>query len=218
MMRWIYVCIIATVFVWLAVLPRSGEAMQAGIAQAVAQEAHVPNSVAGILLRNRLYDTIFEVFVFTLAVLGVQYAFSLHGTEEEIFYMHDPTMVILARIGAMVSALVFLELALRGHLAPGGGFAAGVAGGSAIGLVALTGNVHALHAFYRRRHIASIEKAIVLLVLVLAVAFLAFPDAQLGGRLVGALAIVMLNMLIATKVALGSWTIVLLFIRHRGLL
>jgi len=218
MMRWIYVCIIAIVFIRLAVLPQSGEAMQTGIAQTVAQEAHVPNSVAGILLRNRMYDTIFEVFVFTLAVLGVQYAFSLHGTEEEIFYMNDPTMVILARIGAMVSALIFLELALRGHLAPGGGFAAGVAAGSAIGLVALTGNVNTLHAFYQRRHIATVEKALVLLVLVLAVVFLGFPDAQPGGRPVSPVAIIMLNMLIAAKVAIGSWTIVLLFIRHRGLL
>ncbi|WP_372808204.1 MnhB domain-containing protein, partial [Pontiella sp.] len=169
-------------------------------------------------LRNRLYDTIFEVFVFTLAVLGVQYAFSFHSTEGDIFHINDPTMVILARIAAMVSALIFLELALRGHLAPGGGFAAGVAGGSAIGLVALTGNVHALYDFYQRRHIATVEKAIVLLILLVAVAFLCVPDAQLAGQPISVAAIVLLNILIASKVAIGSWTIVLLFIRHRGLL
>jgi multicomponent Na+:H+ antiporter subunit B len=219
MMRWAYAILITIVFIRLAVVaPPAGEAMQTGIAEIVAKEAHIPNSVAGILLRNRLYDTIFEVFVFTLAVLGVQYAFSLHSTEGDIFYMNDPTMVILARIAAMVSALVFLELALRGHLAPGGGFAAGVAGGSAIGLVALTGNVHALYGFYQRHHIATVEKGIVLLILVIAVAFLCFPDAQLAGHPVSAAAIVALNILIATKVAIGSWTIVLLFIRHRGLL
>lgn len=219
MMRWVYVCIISIVFIRLAVLPPpAGEAMQTGIAEMVVQEAHVPNSVAGILLRNRLYDTLFEVFVFTLAVLGVQYAFSMHSTEKDVFYMQDPTMVILARIAAMVSALIFLELALRGHLAPGGGFAAGVAGGSAIGLVTLTGNVDSLYAFYQRRHIATVEKFIVLLILVFGVAFLLYPDALLFGRPVSAAAIIMLNILIATKVAIGSWTIVLLFIRHRGLL
>ena len=218
-MRWIYILIIAVVFVRLAIVaPPEGDSMQQGIAEVVAMETHVPNSVSGILLHNRLYDTLFEVFVFTLAVLGVQYAFSLHDKEVDIFYMRDATMVILARIGAMVSALIFLELALRGHLAPGGGFAAGVAGGSAIGLVTLTGNVHALYDFYKRWHIATIEKCIVLAILVFALCFLLLPGATLAGRPLSVPAIILLNVLIAIKVAIGSWTIVLLFIRHRGLL
>ena len=41
---------------------------------------------------------------------------------------------MLARLGATIAALVSIELMLRGHLSPGGGFAAGVAGGTAIGL------------------------------------------------------------------------------------
>ena len=217
-MRWVYIIIILMVFSRLAVLPVPGTSMQTGIAEKVALEAHVPNSVSGILLRNRLYDTLFEVFVFTLAVLGVQYAFSLHHTEKDVYYLRDATMVILARIGAMVSALLFLELAVRGHLAPGGGFAAGVAGGSAIGLVALTDNVHTIYASYQRWHIASVEKSIVLLILLVAVVFLMFPDRNLVGVSVSAMVIPLLNMLIAAKVAIGSWTIVLLFIRHRGLL
>lgn len=217
-MRWIYVIIISLVFLRLAVLPKSGGSMEVGIAEKISIEAHVPNSVSGILLRNRLYDTIFEVFVFTLAVLGVQYAFSLHSTEKDGYYIRDTTTVLLARIGAMVSALVFLELAVRGHLAPGGGFAAGVAGGSAIGLVALTKNVHAMYQSYQRWHIASIEKSIVLLIVLAGVAFLLLPNSNWAGHPVSAIAIPALNMLIAAKVAIGSWTIVLLFIRHRGLL
>lgn len=218
MMRWIYITIIALVFIRLAVLPQSGEAMETGIAERIVLEASVPNSISGILLRNRLYDTIFEVFVFMLAVLGVQYAFSLKDTEEDIFHMHDANMVILARIGAMVSALIFLELTLRGHLAPGGGFAAGVAGGSAIGLISLTGNVHNLYAFYQRWHIGTLEKILVVLLLLLGVGFLLLPDATIAGKPSGAIMIPVLNVLIAAKVAIGSWTIVLLFIRHRGLL
>jgi len=127
-------------------------------------------------------------------------------------------MVLLARIGAMVSALIFLELAIRGHLAPGGGFAAGVAGGSAIGLVTLTEDIHSVHAFYQHWHIASVEKVIVLLILLAGVIFLLLPDLQPGGYPLSAIAIPVLNILIAAKVAIGSWTIVLLFIRHRGLL
>ena len=217
-MRWIYVIAISFIFIRLAYLAPVTETMQAGIAEQIVAEAQVPNSVAGILLRNRLYDTIFEVFVFTLAVLGVQYAFSLHGTEKNVYHLSDSTMVILARIAAMVQVLIFLELAVRGHLAPGGGFAAGVAGGSAVGLVALTFNIDSLYESYQKWHIGTLEKAVVLLILLTAIGFLSFPYLNVAGRSISSLAIPVLNILIATKVAIGSWTIVLLFIRHRGLL
>ena len=54
--------------------------------------------------------------------------------------------------------------------------------------------------------------------LLFAAAFLLKPTAVIVGLPVSVLAIPLLNILIAAKVALGSWTIVLLFIRHRGLL
>jgi multicomponent Na+:H+ antiporter subunit B len=126
--------------------------------------------------------------------------------------------VILARIGAMISALMFLELALRGHLAPGGAFAAGVAGGTAIGLVTLTGNAGELHGFYERWHLASVEKGIVLVILGLVLVCFLFHVPGFSGHVPGAASVPVLNLLIALKVAIGSWTIVLLFIRHRGLL
>ena len=217
-MRWVYIISILLVFLRIGFLNPADDGMMADIASKIAEETYVPNSVAGILLRNRLYDTIFEVFVFTLAVLGVQYALSLHGTEKNVYHLSDSTMVILARIAAMVQALIFIELAVRGHLAPGGGFAAGVAGGTAVGLVVITQNVHSLYEAYQRWHIATIEKTIVLLIVLIAVAFLSVPQTVIAGIPVSVLAIPLLNMLIAAKVALGSWTIVLLFIRHRGLL
>ena len=218
MMRWIYIANIAVVFVILALIPPSDGPSRAGIAKRIALEAQVPNSVSGILLRNRLYDTAFEVLVFTLAVLGVQYAFSFQRAEDEIFSLGDPTMVILCRIGAMVSALVFLELGLRGHLAPGGGFAAGVAGGTAVGLVTLTGNAKELYLFYRHWHLASFEKAIVLVILLGVLVLFLLPGGTTSAPALGSASVQVLNMLVALKVAIGSWTIVLLFIRHRGLL
>jgi multicomponent Na+:H+ antiporter subunit B len=176
----------------------------------VTSEARVPNAVTAILLRNRLYDTIFEVFVFTLAVLGVQHSFSQHETEKEIVYLTDPAVVILAHIGAVVSSLVFVELALRGHLAPGGGFAAGVAGGTALCLVTLTCDAHELHKRHRHWRLAMWEKTIVLFFLFVAGMMLFIPHLTL--------AIPLMNILIACKVAIGAWTVVLLFVRYRGLL
>lgn len=215
-MRWVYIIAITAVFLRLAFLVPESVAMQEGLAELIAADSRVPNSVAGVLLHTRLYDTIFEVFVFTLAVLGIQFALSLHGTERDEYHISDPAMVIMARIAAMVQALVFVELAVRGHLAPGGGFAAGVAGGTAVGLVVLSHNVHTLYEGYQRWHVAVIEKILVLLILLIAGSFLWFSFS--GGRSLNFLAIPLLNMLIALKVALGSWTVVLLFIRHRGLL
>ena len=216
-MRWVYVIIIAAVFVHLATMqPPSIE--RTGIAEKVFEEVQVPNTVSGILLRNRLYDTAFEVLVFALAVLGVQYAFSMHRKAENVFQLTDPVMVMIARIGAMMSMIIFMELALRGHLAPGGGFAAGVAGGTALGLVVLTGNAGALYERYRRWHMASMEKCIVILILGLAILSVLHHGFQLFGHPLCVLLIPLLNLLIALKVAIGSWIIVLLFIRHRGLL
>lgn len=208
-MRWIYIAVIIVVFMLLAWFP-SPEPVFSGITVTVTSEAQVPNAVTAILLRNRLYDTIFEVFVFTLAVFGVQHAFSQHETETEIVCLTDPAVVILAHMGAVVSSLVFVELALRGHLAPGGGFAAGVAGGTALCLVTLTSDAHALHKRHHSWHMAMWEKTIVILFLFVAGMMLLLPHLTL--------AIPLMNILIACKVAIGSWTVVLLFIRYRGLL
>ena len=217
-MRWVYVGVILVIFYYLVQMPVVPPLSSPDNAVLMAREAQIPNTVTGVLLRNRLYDTLFEILVFTLAVLGVQYGFAQHDTEDDVVHLNDPTMVILTRIGAMVSALIFLELSLRGHLAPGGGFAAGVAGGTAVGLVTLTSDPHQLHDSHVSWHIGTVEKALVLLLLLIAGVSLLAPDLETAGRPFSSLVIPPLNVLIAAKVAIGSWTIVLLFIRHRGLL
>ena len=219
-MRWFYSLVIVSIFGHIALLPASLKPRPSAIAEAIARETAIPNAVPGLLLRNRLYDTIFEVFVFTIAVLGVKHYLSHHEAKEEIVHISDDTTVIIARIGAMVAALVALELSIRGHLAPGGAFAAGVAGGTAVGLVAITTEASSLVERYSKWHIGAWEKATVLVFLSLAILSLS------GVRIivdpiwmpVDNVFIPMLNVLIALKVTLGAWTIVLTFIRYRGLL
>lgn len=219
-MRLVYAAVIFCIFVWLALSEIEPFSSPSQVVETLAREAGVPNSVAGILLRNRLYDTVFEVFVFTIAVLGVQHYLSRHDPEETVIYISEDTPVILARVGAMISGLVFLELSIRGHLGPGGGFAAGVAGGTAIGLVAVTSDPGVLRKRYERWHVSIWEKASVIVFLLLSGATFFGPKLPQGtfGTLISGGAIPWLNMLIALKVAIGSWTIVLLFIRYRGLL
>ena len=127
---------------------------------------------------------------------------------------------VLARLGATIAALVSIELAIRGHLSPGGGFAAGVAGGTAIGLIAITSSSEWMEEIYKKWNAATWEKVSVLIFILLAVITLMgweLPQGQLGTLVSGGM-IPILNILVAIKVALGSWAVILLFIRYRGLL
>jgi multicomponent Na+:H+ antiporter subunit B len=127
---------------------------------------------------------------------------------------------VLARLGATIAAIVGVELAIRGHLSPGGGFAAGVAGGTAIGLVAITSSSQWMEGIYQRWQAAIWEKVSVIAFVVLSVITLVgfeLPYGQLGSLISGGV-VPLLNILVAIKVALGSWAAVLIFIRYRGLL
>lgn len=137
-----------------------------------------------------------------------------------IYQFADQTSIVLAQLGATIAALVGIELAIRGHLSPGGGFAAGVAGGTAIGLIAITSPPEKLQNIYKRWHAATWEKISVLIFIVLSVVSLSgieLPHGQMGELISGGM-IPFLNILVAIKVALGSWSAVLVFIRYRGLL
>lgn len=219
-MRIFYSTVIIGIFAWLSAIKSGSTYHGFDVVDCIVRETGVPNSVSGILLRNRLYDTIFEVIVFTVAVLGVQQYLSREKAAKAALYISDDTIVLLARIGAMIAALICLELSIRGHLSPGGGFAAGVSGGSAIALVAITSRPEKLAQRHKRWHAAGWEKVSVLMFLALSCVYLSGYNLPLGtyGALLSGGFIPWLNFLIAAKVAIGSWTIIVLFIRYRGLL
>ncbi len=169
------------------------------IAQLVVQDAGVPNAVSAIIFRNRLYDTIFEVIVFTLAILGCYFLLEKEKPSNQVFYLSDRPSIVLARLGATIVALVAIELAIRGHLSPGGGFAAGVAGGTAIGLVAITAPPEWMQSIYQRWKAAVWEKFSVLLVILLSGITLIgweLPHGELGALFSGGM-LPILNMLVA---------------------
>jgi multicomponent Na+:H+ antiporter subunit B len=186
----------------------------------LVSQSGIPNTVSAVILQARLYDTIGEVVVFTLASLGVRWLLSDARPERQIEALSDTASVVLCRLGATVAAMVAVELALRGHLTPGGGFAAGVAGGSAFGLVVISGSARLADRFYRKVHAELWEKLAVLVFIV--VALLSFggivPVSGRFGTVESGGWIPLLNVLMAIKVTLGSWTMVQLFVRYRGLL
>lgn len=219
-MKWLYIAAGIALFIKFLVMPNpTAELSDVSIVHAVVQDSGVPNAVSGIIFRNRLYDTIFEVIVFTIAIMGANF---LLANERPcfIYQFKDQPSIVLARLGATIAAIVGIELAIRGHLSPGGGFAAGVAGGTAIGLVAITSSSEWMESIYQRWRAATWEKISVLVFIVLSAITLVgieLPHGEIGALVSGGV-VPLLNILVAIKVALGSWAVILVFIRYRGLL
>jgi multicomponent Na+:H+ antiporter subunit B len=220
-MKWVYIVAGIAFYIKMLLIPNPvGELLDISIVEVIVQDSGVPNAVSGIIFRNRLYDTIFEVVVFTLAVMGVRFLMANESPLTTIYQFNDQPSIVLARLGATIAALVSIELAIRGHLSPGGGFAAGVAGGTAIGLIAITSPSDWMEKLYQRWHAATWEKISVLIFIILSVITLMgleLPYGEMGTLLSGGM-IPILNILVAIKVALGSWAVILIFIRYRGLL
>ncbi len=219
-MKFVYIAACLALYIKMILLANPTQSLPFVIADTIAAESGVSNTVAGVIFRNRLYDTIFEVIVFTIAIMGAKYLLANEHPSSHIHQLTDQASIVLARLGATIASLVGIELAIRGHLSPGGGFAAGVAIGTAIGLIAMTSSPEWMEAVYQRWHAATWEKISVLIFIVLSVVTLAgfeLPHGQLGELISGGI-IPILNILVAIKVALGSWAAVLLFIRYRGLL
>ncbi len=220
-MKWLYIAAGIALYIKFLIMPNPmANVTDFSIVEAVVQDSGVPNAVSGIIFRNRLYDTIFEVIVFTIAIMGAQFLLANERPFCTITQFTDQPSIVLARLGATIAAIIGIELAIRGHLSPGGGFAAGVAGGTAIGLVAITSSAKWMESIYQRWQAATWEKISVLCFIVLAVLTLVgieLPHGELGALVSGGV-VPLLNILVAIKVALGSWAVILVFIRYRGLL
>ncbi|MEB3336232.1 MAG: Na(+)/H(+) antiporter subunit B [Leptolyngbyaceae bacterium] len=220
-MKWLYIAAGIALYLKFLILPNpTADLPDLSIVKTVVQDSGVPNAVSGIIFRNRLYDTIFEVIVFTIAIMGAQFLLANERPFCTIYRFTDKPSIVLAQLGATIAAIVGVELAIRGHLSPGGGFAAGVAGGTAIGLVAITSSSEWMESIYQRWQAATWEKISVLVFIALSVITLVgleLPHGELGNLISGGI-VPILNILVAIKVTLGSWAVVLIFIRYRGLL
>lgn len=220
-MKWVYVAVGVILYLKMLLIANPiDEWLGPSIVEVVVQDSGVPNAVSGIIFRNRLYDTIFEVVVFTISIMGCNFLLANEKPLSKVYRFTDQPSVVLARLGATIAALVSIELAIRGHLSPGGGFAAGVAGGTAIGLIAITSPPELMQGIYQRWQASIWEKISVLIFILLAVITLFGIELTHGelGSLVSGGIMPLLNILVALKVALGSWAAVLIFIRYRGLL
>lgn len=112
----------------------------AGLSAAVRgslDQSGVVNPVTAVLLNFRSYDTLLEVCVLLLALLGV---LTLTGSRKAMpVQAHDPALSGLVRLLVPLMALVSGYLLYEGAHAPGGAFQAGALLGSAIVLSRLAG-------------------------------------------------------------------------------
>ncbi|MFS8895135.1 cation:proton antiporter, partial [Synechococcus sp. R3-13] len=82
--------------------PTAGVALVEAV-EILASESGVPNTVTGLILRNRLYDTVFEVVVFSTAILGAQYLLADEQPTANVAQFTDIPSIVLARVGATIS-------------------------------------------------------------------------------------------------------------------
>jgi multicomponent Na+:H+ antiporter subunit B len=162
--KWIYAAAGIALYIKMLILPNPiADYPTESIVHMIARESGIPNTVSGILFRNRVYDTIFEVLVFTLAITGARFLIADQKPLRTIHQFSDQPSIVLTQLGATIAALISVELAIRGHLSPGGGFAAGVAGGTAIGLVAITASSEWIQSVYESHWNSMLEKLCVVL-------------------------------------------------------
>ena len=185
----------------------------------LAKITEIPNTVTSVILGTRLFDTVGEVTVFTLAGLGVKILLNEEKSEQEFKGIKDLTIIQLLDFSSLLCAFLAIELAIRGHLTPGGGFASGVAGATAITLLMITGRMQKLENIYFKFNAVALEKfAVIAFIFVALLSFSSILLSQFNFlNIPQSFLIPTLNIICAFKVTLGTWSIIRLFILKRGL-
>jgi len=209
-------------FTYMASYPEPGDS--ARYLAIPLEDSGAANRVAGIYLNTRLFDTLIEILVFSVAVLGVRYYLS-HSPQVSLPSLSESAVVrTAAGILGPLALLLSAYFATFGHISPGGGFAAGVIAASAVLYVAIAQGMQATERRLPPQRVATAEKAVLLFLLAWVFLPLAFGRAPLSellprgtpGQLLSAGSILPYNILIAVKVFLGAWLVIAAFAQHRG--
>jgi len=191
-----------------------------------ASETGAANLVSGIYLNYRLYDSLFELLIFSMAVLGVRFYLNADEEREPSVMRIDESPVVRIAADLLFGPILMIGayLIVFGHLSPGGGFSGGAVGGTALLLCAAALGAEVVARRFHEQIIEQIEWGILLVILTFAIApifagRLPLSDLLSPGR-VGTLlsggTIPIHNLLIGIKVFIGTWVIIYSFISHRG--
>ncbi len=178
--------------------------------EAVTSQWGARNAVAAVVLGARLYDTLLEVLVFSMALVGVRWALRpLPQTEGRPPVAESPLLERAADVLLPAIGVFGVYLAASGHLGPGGGFPAGAILGSGLLLLALARGIRALARELPQPLLSRLEYGGLAALIVLGGGSL-----TLGWR--GAWLLVLANLLILAKVSTGAWVVLEHFAAHRG--
>jgi len=185
-------------------------------------ETGAKNLVTAILLDYRLFDSLFEAGILLVAVSGVIWI-SKHDLEEKnVPFMIDKhktpdLFVTFARLVYPLLLVFGFYIIINGHLSPGGGFQGGALAATAILILYYIDtdketNVNFIVTSEKLLYLAIIAVTSVSLITrgVLFTNFMPI-DASADWK---AIYLVILNLLIGLKVALGLWTIFTAFLRE----
>jgi multicomponent Na+:H+ antiporter subunit B len=183
------------------------------------------NLVAGIYLDYRLYDSLFELLVFSVAVLGVR--FYLGTTRQSPNTKAIPeSQAVRASADLLFSPILLIGvyLILFGHLSPGGGFSGGAVAGTGLLLCAVALGAETVARRFHSTQLELFEWGALFVVLLLVLIPLIFglsPFTDLlprgaPGELLSGGTLLIYNVLIGIKVFVGTWVVISTFIRHRG--
>ncbi len=192
-------------------------------AKEVLNDIGTPNLITAIYLDYRAYDTLFEILVYSIAILGVRVFLKDIPTHENIKIAGtDAARTLSVVIAPLISTLGFYFL-LTGAIDPGGAFPGGIIMSIGLLLIAIFYGPDKVMKMFAKYKMDLIEKFVLNLFILYAVLGLLkgnYFDNLLvikDGLYVGG-GILFLNILVGIKVFAGSYNIMYFFVKHRGTL
>ncbi|MFO7881286.1 MAG: MnhB domain-containing protein [Kosmotogaceae bacterium] len=206
-------------------IPALGTIEADSSASLIWERTNLPNTVTAVYLLTRVYDTVFEVLLFSLIVVAVGFLLKYEPKSE----ISEQTVFLTARVfsgGIMaISIVIFLNVVLRGHITPGGGFAGGVILASGVVLYGICSNfIRALahYDFFNIKFFETISFVTVISIMTMVSVFpnivLFFTSPGEPKTILSGGIIPLMNLLIGFKVYAGSWKLASEFVVRRGTL
>ncbi|MBS3737179.1 MAG: MnhB domain-containing protein [Candidatus Bipolaricaulota bacterium] len=179
--------------------------------------SNISNAVFGVYGMYRFYDTLFELLIFSTAVLGITIFSDLEPSPGSASRGLVESHVVSASASFLypVIAVFGMYLAFSAHLGPGGGFAGGVIGGTGILLLALAKGAEETARKFREDSMKQLEYIVLFLALSVAILGALYPI-KVYQDILGTGVITLVNISIAMKVFIGTWAILHFFVKHRG--
>lgn len=180
------------------------------------------NLVTAIYLDYRLFDSLFEAGILLIAVAGIIWISKHDLSEKNVEFMIDrfktPDLFItFSRIVYPLMLVFGFYVIVNGHLSPGGGFQGGAIVATGILILYYINSDRETNI----KQIVTIEKLIYFLIIIVALISL-FTRGEMftnfapitSGQELQTVFLILMNILIGFKVALGLWTIFTAFLRE----